>query len=58
MTALKVKKSLLLVLLQHALGGHDSCNDNDGHRADHPRKKQIFENRKYVVDQKIHDFPL
>jgi len=56
MTAFKVKKSLLLVLLQHALGGHHSGYHNHGHRADHPRKKQIFENRKYVVDHKIHDF--
>jgi hypothetical protein len=58
MTALKVEVLSLLVVFQHALGGHDSRNHNDWHGADHSCKKEIFENRKQIVDHKIHDFSL
>lgn len=44
-----------LVLLKHALCGLDGRDDNNGHRADHPRKEQVFKYRQNIMDHEIHN---
>jgi hypothetical protein len=43
------------VLFQHALGCFYGRNNNHGHGADQPGKKEVLKNRKNMVDQEVHD---